>query len=187
MAFHHVALATRDTAATHRFYTEVMGFELVKVVVGPNPGEHGGWSKHFFFATNPAVSLDEGLMAFWELHDDQIGDQFPVNLNKAIGLPSWVNHIAFDAATIDELHEHRDRWRRQGLTVPEVDHGFCVSIYTTDPNRNMVEYCHTTRPFTDAERKRAMDVLADPSPHHEEHGPVITMWEPLVPIACWTP
>ena len=37
MAFHHVALATRDTAATHRFYTEVMGFELVKVVVGPQP------------------------------------------------------------------------------------------------------------------------------------------------------
>ena len=90
MAFHHVALATRDTAATHRFYTEVMGFELVKVVVGPNPGEHGGWSKHFFFATNPTVSRDEGLMAFWELHDEQIGDEYPVNLNTAIGLPSWV-------------------------------------------------------------------------------------------------
>lgn len=42
MAFHLVALATRDTAATHRFYTEVMGFELVKVVAAPNPGEHGG-------------------------------------------------------------------------------------------------------------------------------------------------
>ncbi|MFM2078795.1 MAG: hypothetical protein RJA49_2685, partial [Actinomycetota bacterium] len=31
MGFHHVALATHDPAATHRFYTEVMGFHLVKV------------------------------------------------------------------------------------------------------------------------------------------------------------
>ena len=183
MAFHHVALATRDTAATHRFYTEVMGFELVKVVVGPNPGEHGGWSKHFFFATNPSVSRDEGLMAFWELHDDQIGDDYPVNLNSSIGLPAWVNHIAFDAPTIEELYEHRDRWRRHGHSVAEVDHGFCISIYTSDPNRNMVEFCHTTRPFTDAERERATAVLLDSSPTHDEHRPKMTMWEPLVPVA----
>ena len=31
MAFHHVAITTRDLAATHAFYTEVMGFELVRV------------------------------------------------------------------------------------------------------------------------------------------------------------
>src|SRR2546423_1140011 len=30
VAYHHVALATRDLDATHRFYTEVMGFELAK-------------------------------------------------------------------------------------------------------------------------------------------------------------
>ncbi|MCX6542506.1 MAG: VOC family protein, partial [Actinobacteria bacterium] len=51
MGFHHVALATRDTAATHDFYTNVMGFSLVKVVASPTPGEHGGWSKHFFYST----------------------------------------------------------------------------------------------------------------------------------------
>ena len=183
MAFHHVALATRDTEATYRFYTEVMRFELVKVVVGPNPGEHGGWSKHFFFATNPSVSRDEGLMAFWELHDDQIGDDYPVNFNTAIGLPAWVNHIAFDATTLEELHERRDRWRSLGLTVAEVDHGFCISIYTTDPNRNMVEFCHTTRPFTDAEQERAMKVLLDPEPAHDDERAKVTVWKPLVPVA----
>ena len=44
--FHHVALATHDAAATHDFYTRVMGFHLVKVVVSPTP-EGGGFSKHF--------------------------------------------------------------------------------------------------------------------------------------------
>jgi catechol 2,3-dioxygenase-like lactoylglutathione lyase family enzyme len=87
MAFHHVALATRDSAATHRFYTELMGFELVKVVVGPTPGEHGGWSKHFFYATNPTASREVGLMAFWELHDNKIGDDYPVDVNAAMGRP----------------------------------------------------------------------------------------------------
>jgi catechol 2,3-dioxygenase-like lactoylglutathione lyase family enzyme len=27
MSFHHVAVATRDLAATHAFYTEAMGFD----------------------------------------------------------------------------------------------------------------------------------------------------------------
>ncbi len=179
MAFHHVAQATRDTTATHHFYTEVMGFELVKVVVAPTPGEHGGWSKHFFFATDPAVSRDQGLMAFWELHDDTFGDDYPVDINAAVGLPGWVNHIAFDATTIEALHEHRERWRRHGLTVAEIDHDFCISIYTTDPNHNLVEFCHTVRPFTDAERERALAVLLDPSPAHDELRGKMTMWKPL--------
>ena len=35
MAFNHVALATRDLPATHRFYTEAMGFTLVHVRAPP--------------------------------------------------------------------------------------------------------------------------------------------------------
>ena len=34
MGIHHMAFATRDAEATHRFYSEAMGFELVKVEVG---------------------------------------------------------------------------------------------------------------------------------------------------------
>ena len=54
--FHHVALATNDTEATHRFYTEVMGFELVKVVASETPNASqtpngDGFSKHFFYST----------------------------------------------------------------------------------------------------------------------------------------
>ena len=181
MGFHHVALATRDTAATHRFYTEVMGFELAKVVVAPNPGEHGGWSKHFFYDTGTAVGGgDSGMIAFWEIHDTQIGDEFPVDLNKSLGLPWWVNHIAFDAPTRDDLDRHRDRWRAHGHTVLEVDHDFCVSIYIRDPNKNMVEFCHTTRPFTPDEIAKAQNVIFDQSPALDRTEPRTTIHEPLV-------
>lgn len=179
MGFHHVALATRDAAATHRFYTDVMGFELVKVVTGPTPGEHGGWTKHFFYSTGASLSGEQGMIAFWEIHDEQIGDEFAVNINKAAGLPWWVNHLAYDAPTPADLERHRERWRAYGHTVLEIDHDFCRSIYIRDPNGNMVEFCHTTRDFTGDERASAEATLLDASPALDEHEPIATVHEPL--------
>jgi len=177
MGFHHVALATHDTAATHAFYTDVMGFSLVKVVVAPNPGDHGGWSKHFFYTTGE--STDAGMIAFWEIHDPLIGEGYRADINDSVGLPVWVNHIAFDAPTFDDLHRHRDRWRSHGHHVLEVDHDFCTSVYIRDPSGNMVEFCHTTRPFTEEETAHALDVLHDPAPaletgkHPIVHAPLV--------------
>ena len=184
MGFHHIAFATRDAAATHEFYTEVMGFELVKTHVSPTPGAHGGWSKHFFYDTTgttgtTGVSPDVGMIAFWEIHDTHIGDSFEVNLNTHAGLPGWVNHYAFDAPTEDDLVRHRDRWRSHGHTVLEIDHDFCVSIYINDPNGNMVEFCHTAREFTTDERTRAMEILHDPAPAFDQHEPKITVHHPI--------
>ena len=184
MGFHHVALATHDAAATHRFYTDVMGFRLVKVVATPTPAMPGvaptGFSKHFFYATDDSPNGETGMMAFWEIHDTAIGDDWPADHNRSIGLPAWVNHIAFDAPTLDDLHRHRDRWRRHGHTVAEVDHEFCRSIYVTDPSGNMVEFCHTVREFTDDERQRALDTVSDPSPDLDDETARITIWPPIV-------
>ena len=74
MAYHHVALATRDLDATHRFYTEAMGFELVKSVVAPTR-RPGGWAKHVFYDTG-----GDGLIAFWDLHDDRYRRLRPAHL-----------------------------------------------------------------------------------------------------------
>ncbi|MCU1400999.1 MAG: hypothetical protein JWN62_4108 [Acidimicrobiales bacterium] len=172
MGFHHVALATHDTQATHEFYTEVMGFSLVKVVAAPNPGDHGGWSKHFFYTTGE--STENGMIAFWEIHDSVIGDDFPVDINATAGLPAWVNHVAFDAPTVEDLHRHRDRWLSHGRHVLEVDHDFCTSIYIRDPSGNLVEFCHTNRPFSDTERADALRLLHDPAPELEtEKSPIV--------------
>ena len=173
MGFHHVALATRDTAATHDFYTNVMGFSLMKVVASPTPGEAGGWSKHFFYSTageGTTPSGDAGMIAFWEIHDEQIGDKFPVDINTHAGLPWWVNHIAFDAPTLEDLYRHRDRWRKRGHHVLEIDHDFCTSIYIRDPNENMVEFSHTTRPFTEAEIALSNEMLLQAKPDFNGHA-----------------
>jgi len=176
MGFHHVALATRDTAATHDFYTNVMGFRLVKTVVAPTPGEHGGWAKHFFYETGGGS--DTGMIAFWEIHDSEIGDSFPVDINTTAGLPWWVNHIAFDAPTIEDLYRHRDRWRTYGHHVLEVDHEFCTSIYIRDPSGNMVEFCHTTREFTPDEITLSQQLVNDPAPEMNGHA-TATVHKPI--------
>ena len=178
MGFHHVALATHDPAATHTFYTEVMGFHLVKVVATPTP-DGTGFSKHFFYATDDSPNGETGMMAFWDIHASTIGDDYPVDINAAAGLPWWVNHIAFDASSIDDLHAKRDRWRSHGYTVLEVDHEFCVSIYIKDPSGNMVEFCHSVREFTAAEKARAADIVAEPHPSMDDTHAKATVWKPL--------
>jgi catechol 2,3-dioxygenase-like lactoylglutathione lyase family enzyme len=156
MAFHHLALATRDLQATHRFYTEAMGFTLAKVVIGPTETADG-WARHVFYDTG-----GNGLMAFWELNDESLPDFDPA-ISTGIGLPAWVNHVAFDA-TPDTLAEGRDRWLAAGIDVAEVNHGFCISIYATDPNGVLVEWCCDTRELNDDDRLTAERLLADPAP-----------------------
>ena len=177
MGFHHVALATRDAAATHDFYTRVMGFRLAKVVTAASPGEQGGWSKHFFYETSDGAAGDHGMIAFWEIHDPAVGDDYDDNLNRAAGLPGWANHIAFDAPSREALDSHRERWQSCGYRVLEIDHDFCVSIYITDPSGNMVEFSHTLREFSDDERAHAVELLNDPNPPLDKRFRA-TMWEP---------
>lgn len=154
MGVHHMALATRDIETIHAFYTEAMGFDLVKTVVGETPA--GGWSRHVFYAIP-----DGGLMAFWDLHDDTIREDFPVGMSDAVGLPWWVNHVAF-SIDMDDLDTAQKRWLAWGTEVLRVDHEFCVSIYTLDPDGTAVEWCADRRPFTAEEHTQALaDLFAD--------------------------
>ena len=155
MGFHHVAIATKDVKATHGFYTAAMGFELVKVAVGPAGKQ--GFAKHFFYDTG-----DGELMAFWDIHDPDLGDDWNPAIATGLGLPVWSNHIAFAAADRADLDRRRERLLENGHDVMEVDHGWCVSIYVQDPNGIMVEFCVTTTDFADAEEARRL--MDDPAP-----------------------
>lgn len=172
MAIHHIALATRDLRATHQFYIEAMGFSLAKVVVGPT-GNAEGWARHVFYDTG-----DGGLVAFWELHDPQIA-QVPTAISTDLGLPPWVNHLAF-ATTLEQLTPCRDRWLGYGLDVHEVDHHFCRSLYTTDPNGILVEWCADVRPLDGSDRAAAEALLFDPAPAMDP-PPITSFYPATVP------
>jgi catechol 2,3-dioxygenase-like lactoylglutathione lyase family enzyme len=165
MGFHHVAFATADTESTHRFYTEVMGFRLAKVQTGPTPGD-AGFSKHFFYDTGNGE-----MIAFWEIRDPNIVvDKTAISTD--LGLPTWVNHVAFDCPDDAAFTGIKDRWNAEGRTFVEVDHEWCRSVYVTDPNGIMVEFCQTTRVFSDSENAAAESILRDPAPTLEPVGAV---------------
>ena len=178
MAFHHAAFAARDLAATHRFYTDVMGFELIKAVALPTGDPSGdGWSKHLFYDTGTAPSVADadhgGLIAFWELHDERMtGNETAIS--TGLGYEVWVNHLAFAAFSVEDLEGRRDRWLSHGHDAFQVDHGFGLSIYTLDPNGILVEFCVDTAPYTDADRERALQVLTESKPIFDD--PSVQKW-----------
>ena len=164
MGFHHLAIATRDVKATHEFYTASMGFELVKVAVGP-AGDRG-FAKHLFYDTGNGE-----LIAFWDFHDPDLAPDWNPAISTALGLPIWANHIAFHATDLDDIRRRRERWLAHGSDVMEVDHGWCTSIYTTDPNGILVEFCTSTKPLTEADKQEALRILADPTPSLDPEPP----------------
>ena len=147
MAFHHVAITTRDMPATHRFYTEAMGFELVKVEAAPTT--ESGWARHLFYDTGNGE-----LLAVWDIHDGAL-TEYRTEISTGLGLPPWANHIAFDATDLDDLKVRLERWLDFGLDCVRIDHGWCTSIYADDPNGITVEFCTSTRELTAEDRKQA--------------------------------
>src|SRR3954471_10181581 len=95
MPFSHLAFATRDLRATHRFYSRAIGFELVRVDVGDLPG--GGWFRHVLYDVGGGEFL-----TFFDLHDDDI-TEYETAISTGLGLPSWVNHIALNAECLKDI------------------------------------------------------------------------------------
>jgi catechol 2,3-dioxygenase-like lactoylglutathione lyase family enzyme len=155
MGFHHLALATGDLEATHRFYTEAMDFTLVHVE-GAATEVPGGWLRHALYDTG-----DGTVLAFMELHDAR-GAGVDFAISRGLGLPSWVNHLAFRAVDLDDLDTARERWLRFGCDVVAMRHNHGQAIYAEDPNGNTIEWNCTTRAFTESERGAAVARLRAP-------------------------
>jgi len=163
MSYHHLALAAKDMKAIHQFYEGIMGFELVKVEVAPLP--EGGWGKHFFYRID---GDDSKFIAFWELRDVPGQEQHVFDLNAATHTPSATNHYSFSVDSVEALDARRRQWTDAGLDVLEIDHNWCHSVYTLDPNGNTVEFCLTTGTFTAQDRAHALAMMEEsefkPSP-----------------------
>jgi len=157
MAFHHVAIATRDLVATHHFYTDVMGFDLVRVEAVPLEQEPG-WARHVFYDTGNGE-----MLAVWDIHDDSIGD-YRTDISTGLGLPVFINHIAFAARDLADLDARKNRWLAHGHDVMRADHGWCTSVYAVDPNGILVEFCATTRSFTADDHREALELLSAQEP-----------------------
>ena len=153
-ALHHIALACRDVEATHRFYGELLGLELVHTEVQKL---RRATVRHFFYDLGDGSSI-----AFFDLHG--VGPE-PIKtaISTDLGLPAWVNHIALrvDAARRSEVSA---RLAEAGIEPAlELDHDWCSSSYYTDPNGVLIELCEDSpgMPREPAEAARLLALAAD--------------------------
>jgi catechol-2,3-dioxygenase len=106
------------------------------------------------------VFLDAGagnVLAFFEL------PQQP-EMGKDPNTPAWVQHIAFEVASMEDLLAAKARAEAAGLDVlGPTNHGIFKSIYFFDPNGHRLELaCNTATDVQLAELKRvAPDMLEE--------------------------
>ena len=138
--FHHVAFACKDLEATRHFYEDLLGFPLVHTEVQGRPNH---FMRHIFFDLGDGSSL-----AFFYLKGVGEPAEYRTDISTGMNLPIWVNHYAFkaDQARIDEV---KATLARENIKpVMEQDHGWCNSVYFTDPNGILIEFCRDTPGIT---------------------------------------
>lgn len=150
----HLAYVTHDVAATADFYTRILGMELASTIFDdqvPSTGENFPYF-HIFFRM-----ADGSYIAFFDLGDGKATTPDPET-------PAWVNHIALELGSVEELTEAKRRLEEHGIAVlGPTDHGILRSIYFFDPNGLRVELtCWTVSAEHMAEAARsAHSALAD--------------------------
>ncbi|TMR01219.1 VOC family protein [Actinomadura soli] len=156
----HVAYVTRDTAATKRFYTELLGMRLVGYAMDDSVGSTGEPTTflHTFFEM-----ADGSCIAFFEIEGlDTDHHESP--------LPRWAPHLALSLDSLEEVEDARDRLVAAGVEVKGVvDHeGIWSSIYFFDPNGVRLELTYQNRPLNDDDAAAAEKAV---KAWQDEHGP----------------
>ena len=134
---HHIAFGTRDVEGTYDFYTRRLGLPLVHT---ENHLSGRGWFRHFFFDVGNGEYL--GFFAF-----ENVGEKagYRTDISTGLGLPPWINHVAFNVESVAALDQMKARCRANAVEIEgEMDHGWCRSIYLRDPNGILVEFTTTT-------------------------------------------
>lgn len=128
LRLHHHAWVVQDQERTRHFYEDVLGFPLVATWCEKEDlrGKVREYC-HTFFAL-----ADGSALAFFQFADPD--DYAELQSHR----PGSLGHVALlaDAAGQTATEE---RLRAAGLPCRIVDHGYCVSLYTVDPDGLTVE------------------------------------------------
>jgi catechol 2,3-dioxygenase-like lactoylglutathione lyase family enzyme len=132
---HHVAYRCIDAKETVEWYRKHLGMDFVLAIAEdevpstkePDPYMH--------------VFLDAGqgnVLAFFELPTRP-----PMDRDR--NTPAWVQHLALEVASVDELLATKARLEAAGIeVVGPTDHTIFKSIYFFDPNGHRLELAANT-------------------------------------------
>lgn len=149
---HHVAYRCKDAKQTVEFYNTLLDMDFQLAIAEdqvPSTGEPDPYMHVFLDAGNGNV------LAFFEIPNSP-------EMGRDENTPAWVQHIAFEVESMEELLERKARLEAAGLdVVGPTDHTIFQSIYFFDPNGHRIELAvNTAKPGMHSELKRvATDML----------------------------
>ncbi|MBA2961826.1 MULTISPECIES: VOC family protein [Ramlibacter] len=135
LKIHHVAYRCKDAKQTVEWYAKYLGMDFqlafaedhVPSTKAPDPYMH--------------IFLDAGggnVLAFFELPNAP-------QMGRDANTPDWVQHIAFEVGSVEELERVKARLQADGIPVVGVtDHTLFKSIYFFDPNGHRLELAADT-------------------------------------------
>jgi glyoxylase I family protein len=152
--FAHTGLATHNMAATITFYENVLGFSRVADIY--NNVESGGAVRMVYFRCGK-----EQFLVFMECKGvHTIPENFDTGINRGLGVPTGLYHIAFKIRSTEALEEKRIALKALGVEVSNVvDHGYARSIFIRDPNDLQLEFTCMTRAFRADDLDKTLDVI----------------------------
>ena len=127
---HHTAYVAKDLEATRHFYEDILGFPLVATWCEQEElfGKERTYC-HCFFGL-----ADGSALAFFQFADPADADEYAPKR----GMNPYL-HVAL---SVDEpgQREIGERLAAEGQEPLVIDHGYCVSMYTMDPNGLLLEF-----------------------------------------------
>ena len=129
---HHAAYVCRDLEQTRKFYEDILGWPMVAAWRECDKvfGENELYYCHLFFEIG-----DGGALAFFQFADPKQHERF-----AHYGPHSPFVHLALKVADAAGQREMQRRLNDAGFETLVLDHGYCVSLYVTDPNGLNLEF-----------------------------------------------
>ncbi|MPY93628.1 MAG: hypothetical protein GEV08_11370 [Acidimicrobiia bacterium] len=125
----HLVLNVRDIEASHRFYTEMLGFEQCGVL-----GDHIPMTMQFYRA-GPGHHHDIALVQVREAEAAKPVEQWSMGSGR-----SAINHIAICYPDRDAWLSQLEHLKSQGVEfLVRGEHGMTHSAYIADPDGNGIE------------------------------------------------
>jgi catechol 2,3-dioxygenase-like lactoylglutathione lyase family enzyme len=127
---HHVAYRCKDAKKTVEWYIKYLNMDFVLAIAEDNVPSTGAPDPYMH------VFLDAGqgnVLAFFELPTQP-------EMGRDQNTPAWVQHLALEIDTMDELLAAKARLQADGIEViGPTNHTIFQSIYFFDPNGHRLE------------------------------------------------
>lgn len=150
LRLHHTAYVSKDLEATRAFYEDILGFPLVATWSEADPlfGAMRTYC-HVFFEL-----ADGSALAFFQFATEDDDALFNPELT-----PSPFRHIALkvtkEAQDAIAKRLADSGWKPEGTYV--LEHGYCTSLYTEDPNGMLLEFTYDTPGAEEINAQRRLD------------------------------